>query len=73
MALPPPTPEAIRAARAAAGHTQEDAAALVHLRAAKRWSEYERGVLPICEARWELYLLLTGQHPDLTVAARRKR
>lgn len=62
---PAPAPEAIRAAREAAGQSQAQAAGLVHLRSPMRWSEYERGVRQIDAARWELYLLLTGQHPSL--------
>lgn len=61
QAIPDPTPEAVRAARAAAGLTQAAAAALVHLGEAMRWSEYERGVRTIDMARWELFLLKTGQ------------
>ena len=63
MKLPPPTPEAIAAARAAAGHTQAQAAALVGLSRRDRWSEMETGKRPMDLARWELYLLLTNQHP----------
>lgn len=60
QAVPAPTPEAVRAARAAAGLTQAAAAALVHLGEAMRWSEYERGVRTIDTARWELFLVKTG-------------
>ena len=59
-----PTPEAIRAARDAAGLTQAEAAELVHLGRAVRWSEYERGH-PMDAARWELFLVKVGQHPAL--------
>lgn len=68
-----PTPEAIRAARAAAGHSQAAAAELVHLGHAMRWSEYERGARAMDPARWALYLLLTDQHPALRVVARSGR
>lgn len=63
-ALPEPTPAAVRAARAAAGHTQTQAAEITHLGAQARWAEYESGRRRIDAARWELYLLLTGQHPS---------
>jgi transcriptional regulator with XRE-family HTH domain len=64
------TPERIIDARQAAGLTQAAAAELVHLGGAIRWSEYERGVRNIDPARWELFQLLTNQHPKLTVRAR---
>lgn len=59
-----PTPADIAQARERAGLTQAQAAELVHLGAAKRWSEYERGVATIDAARWELFLIKCGQHPD---------
>ena len=65
-----PAPDAVRAARDAAGHSQSQAAKAVHLGDVARWSEYERGVRTIDAARWELYLLLTGQHPTLRVVPR---
>jgi hypothetical protein len=58
-----PTPDLIRERRHAAGLTQAAAAKMVLLRDKARWSEYERGVEAIDVARWELFLLLTGQHP----------
>jgi DNA-binding transcriptional regulator YiaG len=58
------TPEMIRQARDTSGLTQPEAAELVKLSAFQRWSEHERGVTPIDPARWELFLLLTGQHPN---------
>jgi hypothetical protein len=63
-AIPAPTPEAVRAARAAAGHTQAEAAALVHYRSNTRWAEDEREGGPGMRdlARWELYLIKTAQH-----------
>lgn len=67
-----PSPQEIAEARARAGHTQEQAAALVGLSRRDRWSEYERGIRPMDPARWELYLLLTDQHPELKTTRRRK-
>ena len=53
-----PTPEQIRQARHAAGHTQAQAGELVHVdgRAWRRWEAGERG---INAAAWELYLIKT--------------
>lgn len=59
-----PSPDMVRAARDASGLRQNEAAELVGLGTFQRWSEYERGVTPIDPARWALFLLLTGQHPD---------
>lgn len=61
--LPSATPEAVLAARLAAGLGQPEAAALVGLGAGARWSEYERGTRNMDAARWSLFLLATGQHP----------
>lgn len=57
-----PTPAEIAAARKAAGLTQADAAALVHLASFQRWSEYERGTQPMDPARWELFAIKCGLH-----------
>ena len=57
------TPSEIRHHRRRAGLSQAAAARLVMLGDKARWSEYERGVGTIDAARWELFLLLTGQHP----------
>ena len=64
------TPAEILKARQTAGLSQSAAAALVHLGSGMRWSEYERGTRNIDPARWELFLLLTDQHPRLTAIAR---
>jgi len=63
-----PNPDMIRAARDAVELTQAEAAELVHLGRAVRWSEYERGAQTIDAARWELFLIKTGQHPLLAPA-----
>lgn len=63
-----PAPEAIRAARDAADLTQAEAAELVHLGSAKRWSEYECGAQAMDAARWELFLIKTGQHNEFALA-----
>lgn len=59
--LQDPTPAAILKARTKAELSQPQAAALVHLSHAIRWSEYERGVHNMSMAMWELFLLKTGQ------------
>lgn len=70
-----PTPEEVREARERVGFTQGKAAELVS--AAKKagyktWGAYELSVdnpnhrdIPL--ASWELFLLLTGQHPSIRV------
>lgn len=71
-----PTTAEVRAARQAAGHTQAQAAAAVGLSGPIRWAEYERDQdsptsRRIDPARWQLYLLLTDQHPEFRMAKRR--
>ena len=63
-----PAPSEIADARLRAGLSQAAAASLVHLGSKSRWYEYERGSRPIDPARWELFLLKTGQHPDWQAA-----
>lgn len=55
----PPTPAEVKAARLDAGLTQVQAAALVHWGDYRRWSERERGLVPMPPAEWELFLLKT--------------
>lgn len=59
----PPKPDVVLLARKQAGMTQEQAAERVHLSTYRRWAEYERGTYNMDLARWELFLLHTGQHP----------
>ena len=59
-----PTFEQVREARLAAGHTQGEAAAAVYLGDKVRWTEYESDSRNMDAARWELYLIKTGQHPE---------
>ena len=56
--LEPPSPDAIRAARSKAKHTQQEAATVVHS-TARRWREWEAGDHRMPPATWELYLLRT--------------
>lgn len=51
---PPPTAEQVRAARTAAGQTQAEAAALIHM-GARAWRHYETGARAMHPAFWELY------------------
>lgn len=62
--LQTPTCDEIRALRRAARVSQSKAATLVHLASGSRWSEYERGTRRIDAARFELFLIKTGLHPD---------
>lgn len=62
-------PAEVLDARKSAGLTQAQAAGLVHLSSGLRWSEYERGERSPDPARWELFLLLTNQHPRLRVVS----
>ena len=66
-----PTTDEIRAAREVSKLDRAAAAALVHLGHAVRWAEYETGARGIDMAKWELFLLKTGQHPDLKASRRR--
>lgn len=54
-----PTPAAVRAARLAAGQTQAQAAACVHIYV-RTWQRYEAGSTPIPAAVWELYRVKTA-------------
>lgn len=67
----PPGPDEIRAARAAAGLTQLQAADLAGLDRPMAWSDYECGRRKPDLARWALFLLAIGQHPRYAVARRR--
>ncbi|WP_081616895.1 MULTISPECIES: helix-turn-helix domain-containing protein [unclassified Thioalkalivibrio] len=60
--LPPCDPESIRAAREAVGHSQAQAAALVHTDG-RTWRRWEAGDRSMPLAAWELYLLKTGARP----------
>ena len=73
-----PGPDEIRLAREKAGLTQTQAALLVSTAGAKphrTWQNYEapresRDHRPIRLATWELFLLMTNQHPALAVVRR---
>lgn len=61
-----PTPEAVLAARLAAGLTQTQAAASVYLGHYRRWGDYETGTGQMDAARYELFLVKHGMHPGYT-------
>ena len=65
-----PTPEAIVAARKAAGLTQAEAAAIVHRPSYRTWQDWERGRAKMPPDAWELFLLKTGQNPRAQLVAR---
>ena len=58
-----PAPDAIRAARRSAGHTQTEAAELVGA-AYRTWQDWEAGLRQMPAAAWEVYLLRIDRHPD---------
>jgi len=75
--IAPPTPEQVKCARLRAGLSQAQAAALVSsARSAPRrsWGGYEKNdgvnkrAIPL--ATWELFLLLTDQHPMIKAVSR---
>lgn len=55
-----PTAEQVRAAREAAGLTQQQAAELVHRDKRTRWSEWETGTRQMQPDTFELFLLKSG-------------
>jgi hypothetical protein len=57
-----PTPENVQEVRVRAGLTQCQAASMVGLAHAVRWSEIERGKQAMDPARWELFLIKCGRH-----------
>lgn len=76
LRVPAPTPEDVRAARKRAGLNQAEAAELVGVaekEPRKTWASYElprdsANARTISRATWELFLMLTGQHPHLRVS-----
>lgn len=66
-----PGPQEIRQLRANAGLTQLEAAKLCNLGAQSRWAEYENGTRKPSWATWQMFMLLTNQHPSLQVTWRR--
>ncbi len=68
--LDQPTPEQVRAARQAAGLTPQQCSELLGLRRVA-WAEYERGERRPSGPQWEMFLLLTGQHPHWLLVPRK--
>lgn len=76
-----PLPEDVREARHIAGLTQAEAARLISSagqQPCRTWQSYEaakgeKGHRQMPLAAWELFLLLTGQHPTLCIGARPSR
>ena len=78
--IAPPAPQDVRATRKAAGLTQAQAAALVSpaqgKSAYRAWQVYEveagqpdHRAIPL--PTWELFLMLTGQHPTMKLTKKR--
>ena len=65
-----PTPDAVLAARLAAGLTQTEAAQSVGLGHYRRWGEYEAGIGHMTAERYELFLLRHGLHPRFELTPR---
>lgn len=59
MTATSPTPAQVRAARAEAGLTQTEAAALIHC-TLRGWQEWEAGNRHMHPAMWELFRLKTA-------------
>lgn len=65
-----PTAEQVRAARKAAGLTQAAAADLC-CRTERSWQDAELGKRQLDGAAWEMFLLMTDQHPHYRLVKRR--
>lgn len=60
----PPTADLVQMARATAGLSQEDAAAMVH-KTPRAWRYWENGDRQMDLTTWELFLIKTDQHPKM--------
>ncbi|WP_296210766.1 helix-turn-helix transcriptional regulator [Psychrobacter sp. UBA3480] len=69
--IEPPTPEQIKDLRQHTGMTQPQVANLLGLSNRQLISDYERGNKSPNLQTWTLWLLLTGQHPTLTLSDKR--
>ena len=67
--LTKPTPQAVLAARKAAGLTQEGAGQLLGSNN-RQWRLYEAGDRAMSVSLWELFLLKTHQHPQWALSPR---
>lgn len=68
--IEPPTPEQIKALRKHTGMTQPQVAKLLNLSNRQLIGDYENGVKSPSPQTWTLWLLLTDQHPTLTLSDR---
>lgn len=66
--IEPPTPEQIKEFRQHTGMTQRQFASLLSLSNRQLISDYESGNKSPNPQTWTLWLLLTGQHPTLTLS-----
>lgn len=73
LMLPTPTPDEIKASRAATGLSGEDAAALIGLSSRRDWWRYESGHTVMDPRSWALWLLATDQHPGYRAMPTRRR
>lgn len=68
--IPPPTATEIKALRLHTGMTQAQVASMLGLSNRQLIGDYENGNKSPNPQTWTLWLLLTSQHPSLTVIER---
>lgn len=68
LSMQTPTPDQVIAARKAAGHSQTAAGQTIGV-SLRTWQYYESD-REMLAGLYELYLLRTGQHPDLVLVPR---
>lgn len=66
-----PTKEQVKEARLKAGLTQKQAAEVLKIPHTRTWQYWEAGTNAMSESDYELFLLLTDQHPVYRLAKRR--
>jgi transcriptional regulator with XRE-family HTH domain len=66
-----PTKEQVKEARLKAGLTQKQAAEVLKIQNDSHWRRWELGGSNMSENDYELFLLLTDQHPVYRLAKRR--
>lgn len=59
--MPSPTPKMVLEARLAAGHTQKQSAEVVGSHRYQTWQRWELGEVSMPQAKYEYYLIKTGQ------------
>lgn len=65
--IEPPTPEQIVGMRKSLGLTQSQMASILNLTNRQLIGDYEQGRKSPSPQTWTLFLLLTGQHPTLSI------